>query len=240
MIPKFVFARYNEDISWIYKHSQIANNCIIYNKGLPIHPSPSIHVLSNDPIWGRESDTYLHHIINNYDNLDDYTIFSQADPFDHSPEFVEVVDYIIRRQEFKSFQPLSTGWKVRENVPPMNNILYDTREYVGSYKLYMDTIEERLLPIGYTDYGILPTLERFRQIHGIQNKNHLLKHLLTITNIDKPYCGFLKFNYGGIFGVSKQKILNNTRDFYVQLRKFVLNDWSHGFMMERLWYTIFN
>lgn len=244
IVPKFVFSRYTENISWIYNHLDIANNAIIYNKGPLLKTqdgySTKIIEISNDPVWGRESDTHLKHIINNYDNLDEYTIFSQADPFDHSPEFIQIVSYMIKNQEFKSFQPLTCGWKIKENVPPINNVLYDTREYVGPYKIYMETIEDRLFPIGYTDHGILSTLNHFRIINQINQIQDSLKFLYKILNLKKPYCGFLKFNYGGIFGVSKQKILNNPKDFYIKLHDFVLRDWSHGFMMERLWYTIFN
>lgn len=243
IVPKFIFSRYNEDISWIYNHSDIANNSIVYNKGSILQEQNSntkIIPLSNNPVWGRESDTHLTHIINNYDNLDDYIIFSQADPFDHSPEFVEIVSYMIKNQYFNSFQPLTCGWKIKENVPPINNVLYDTREYVGPYKIYMETVEQRLFPIGYTDNGILVTLNHFRMTHNIKDISETLRSLYSILDLKKPYVGFLKFNYGGIFGVSKQKILKNPKDFYIKLREFVLKDWSHGFMMERLWYTIFN
>jgi hypothetical protein len=242
--PKFIFARYNEDISWIYDYPVIADNAIIYNKGPELSLNKiyktEIINLSNNPNWGRESDTHLTHIINNLDNIDDYIIFSQADPFDHSPEFIDIVLYMIKNQEFKSFQPLTHGWKINERVPPIENILYDTREYVGPYQIYMETVEERLYPIGYTDRGILGTLSHYRNVHRITDITKTLKHVYHILDLNIPYCGFLKFNYGGIFGVSKDKILKNDKDFYIKLKNFVLKDWSHGFIMERLWYTIFN
>ena len=74
---KVVVARYNEDINWTHN----INNCLIYSKGSPItdtkHPCIQLDNI------GREGHTFLYHIINNYDNLDDYTLFLQGYPFDH-------------------------------------------------------------------------------------------------------------------------------------------------------------
>lgn len=76
---KIVVSRYNEDVVW----ANGVNNCIIYNKGSDIpntrHP---VTPLKN---VGREAETYLYYIITNYDNLEDYTLFLQGYPFDHSP-----------------------------------------------------------------------------------------------------------------------------------------------------------
>jgi hypothetical protein len=83
---KIVVSRYNEDINWIkflnYKY-------IIYNKGEDIE-------LDNIklPNIGRESHTYLYHIINNYNNLDEITVFLQGNPFDHSNDlFNSIFNY---------------------------------------------------------------------------------------------------------------------------------------------------
>lgn len=243
IVPKFIFSRYNEDISWIYNHSNIADNSIVYNKGSILEKQNSntkIIPLSNNPVWGRESDTHLTHIINNYDNLDDYIIFSQADPFDHSPEFIQIVLHMIKNQHFKSFQPLTCGWKITENVPPINNVLYDKSEYIDQYKLYMEVVDSSLMPISYIDKGIIEPLNRFRYINNITDIHKTLNTIYHLLDLNKPNAGFLKFNYGGIFGVSKHKILSNPLRLYHSLRNFVLKDWSHGFIMERLWYTIFN
>lgn len=241
---KFIFARYNESIDWIYDHPFIANHSIIYNKGETLLPKEGFKTeicnISNEPKYGRESDTYLYHIINNFNLLNDYLFFSQADPFDHCPEFISIVKYIIDKKIYKNYQPLSCGWKISERVPPVENVLYDTREYINGYKLYMETVDQRLYPIGYTDHGILPTLQQFRSKHGINNSYDTLKFIYSILKLNTPYCGLLKFNYGGIFGVNKQQIIKNTIDYYTFLRMFVHQDWSHGFILERLWYTIFS
>jgi hypothetical protein len=71
-----VVARYNESIKWLFRDF---TNCIIYNKGEKLNINNEI-ILQN---VGRESETYLQHIIKNYDNLSDITIFTQGNISDH-------------------------------------------------------------------------------------------------------------------------------------------------------------
>jgi hypothetical protein len=87
-ISKFqiVVARYNENLDWLLPYSDIS---IIYNKGIK-NISKVFNVL-NLPNYGRESHTYLYHIINNYDNLANKTIFFQGRIDDHKT--LQIKDY---------------------------------------------------------------------------------------------------------------------------------------------------
>jgi hypothetical protein len=76
-----VVARYNEDIEWCKQFP----NVIVYNKGNKLNNGYNEILLSN---VGREGHTYYKHICDNYDNLTDYTIFLQGNPFDHSPNII--------------------------------------------------------------------------------------------------------------------------------------------------------
>lgn len=78
---KLVIARYNEDISWSDGYDRI-----IYNKGGAID-APYVTL----PNVGRESHTYLTHIIENYDNLDEYTLFLQGRPHDHTTNLAKEI-----------------------------------------------------------------------------------------------------------------------------------------------------
>ena len=74
-------ARYNENIEWTNQYE----NVIIYNKGTKIQNEYNEHILNN---VGREGHTYYKYIYDNYENLYDYTIFLQGNPFDHSPNII--------------------------------------------------------------------------------------------------------------------------------------------------------
>jgi len=76
---KIIVARYNENIEW----TKQLDNIILYNKGGFIKEK---HIpLKN---VGREGHTYFTYIYDNYDNLDEHTIFLQGNPFDHSPNII--------------------------------------------------------------------------------------------------------------------------------------------------------
>lgn len=90
--PSFsvVVARYREPVDWV--STGISSKVHLYNKA-PLHDDQisrffSVHTLPN---VGRESHTYLHHIVDNYDSLTDIVYFTQAHPFDHAPHFLSSV-----------------------------------------------------------------------------------------------------------------------------------------------------
>lgn len=70
-----VVAKYNESIEWT---KNITHKVTIYDKS--INPVEGSIKLKN---VGREGETFLYHIVNNYHNLDDVTVFLQGNPFEH-------------------------------------------------------------------------------------------------------------------------------------------------------------
>jgi len=96
---EIVVARFNEDLAWLQSLQCVQT---VYNKGEDFgnghHPLPNI---------GRESHTYLHHIVNNYNNLSDVTVFTQGDPFPHCPDFIAKVQLIIQDGLDEPFRNLS-------------------------------------------------------------------------------------------------------------------------------------
>ena len=81
MVYTVVIARYNEDISWLDEINNINIDIIIYNKGEKIENCKYKQIML--PNIGRESHTYLYHIINNYDNISEKTFFLQGRIDDH-------------------------------------------------------------------------------------------------------------------------------------------------------------
>ena len=76
MTTRLVIAKYQEDVSWLRKIKN--HNITVYDKSdSPIEKSIQLNNV------GREGHTFLHHIVTNYNNLDDITIFLQGNPFEH-------------------------------------------------------------------------------------------------------------------------------------------------------------
>ncbi len=95
---KIIVARYNEDIEWTKQFP----NVIIYNKGERLNLNNEI-MLEN---VGREGHTYYKYIYDNYNNLDDYTIFLQGNPFDHSPNIIQDLKYLTNNININPFLPI--------------------------------------------------------------------------------------------------------------------------------------
>ncbi|KAI9700954.1 MAG: hypothetical protein M1820_006599 [Bogoriella megaspora] len=74
---EIVVAHFNEDLSWLQPFTQ---NASIYSKGHSPTPSDAYRQNTKLPNIGRESHTYLYHIVSRYDTLADITLFVQGSP----------------------------------------------------------------------------------------------------------------------------------------------------------------
>jgi hypothetical protein len=120
-----IVARYNETVEWTKQFP----NVIIFNKGCKLPDDFNEICLNN---VGREGHTYYKYIYDNYDNLEDYTIFLQGNPFDHSPNIISNLNKYINNKDLNiDFEYLSewiihcnlSGCRHHANIP-----LIDTYE----------------------------------------------------------------------------------------------------------------
>lgn len=88
---QLVVAKYREDVSWLQRFRDLPQ--IVYDKG---DRSAENHL----PNVGREAHTYLHHIIENYDDLADVSVFLQGDPHFHCANVDELIWGIDASVEF--------------------------------------------------------------------------------------------------------------------------------------------
>jgi len=76
---RLVVARFREDVEWV----DAFENYTIYNKGrddlASRHRANSVRLIN----VGREAHSYIHHIVENYDRLEDIIVFSQGNYRDH-------------------------------------------------------------------------------------------------------------------------------------------------------------
>ncbi len=252
---ELVVARYNEDLSWLKKINKNIK-ITIYNKGDPIN-FKNIKL----PNVGRESHTYLTHILNNYDNLADITIFTQADPFLHSPHFLTLLNYI---DLFQPIQPLSSFYS-----PSYDNASNYFKEYIVKHHLNLVgippknvcnktknlSIKDINIFVEYLDKNFVPKypvsyypesvnfFKYFKKIFGFDNILHFVKTYYKIKNIQLSK--LLPVSYCGLFSVRKELILENKPIFYKNIMNSLLSDYEKykidcGYLIERLWLSIFN
>ena len=134
----FVVAKYNENVEWTKK---LTHKVTIYDKSdTPIESSIKLKNV------GREGETFLYHIINNYHNLDDVTVFLQGDPFDHLSLLVgwreisteEEINIVLNKMnaEINDDCEFSTFYQVLYNDPSGTNNVNTTDaciKYYGEY-----------------------------------------------------------------------------------------------------------
>mmetsp|Transcript_25723 Transcript_25723/g.47002 ORF Transcript_25723/g.47002 Transcript_25723/m.47002 type:complete len:634 (+) Transcript_25723:120-2021(+) len=97
---QIVITRYTEDVTWLDSLSDF--DTVVYNKGglktlLP-SPRPNLRVMDIENL-GREDETMLRHIVDNYDNASDITIFLQGWPYNHCGELGPTLRRIILRAQ---------------------------------------------------------------------------------------------------------------------------------------------
>lgn len=90
-----VIAHYTEDLVWAARLPPktavhiISKNDTKNKKGLP---KGIDYTIEETPNTGREPHSYLHYITTHYEDLEGLYFFTQGWPFDHEPEFLELVE----------------------------------------------------------------------------------------------------------------------------------------------------
>jgi len=205
MSYKIIVARYNESIEWLNNEMQ---NCIIYNKGNKLNVTNE-YFLEN---LGRESETYLHYIITNYDNLPDIVVFTQARISDHKGS--DDVNYLLTIKNEALYNASSQNYIIH----------HDIGENESFNKTWNLKKNNWFLKDNYKNNKPITFVEWF--------KNNI--------NIDYPTP--IKIYANGIFAVKKENILNKPIDYYKKLILEVnhhINS-TEGHFFERSWYYIFN
>jgi hypothetical protein len=252
MKTEIVVARYNENLDWLKKIKKSKNLKItVYNKGLPDISIDAINL----PNTGRESGTYLYHIINNYDKLADQTIFCQGDPIFHAPDLIELINKY--RTKFEPVQPLTLSYWREDEPPhyepnPPNPTIKATKNLWFSNKArvhveYLNNDFVTLYPYHYTDIQINRLVDKFKNVYNIENALKFNVERFRIKDVNLDY--LIPFCYSAIFSVNKQVILNNSVDYYNNIYSILMYDIRPGFLgkpmdqglfLERLWMLIFN
>lgn len=91
-----VVSRYDENLEWCKPY---ADMCVVYNKGEPLKNNFGYKIRHLKNV-GRESHTYLSHIVCNWESMNEYTLFVQGGHIGHGQEKphmfegIDIDDYI--------------------------------------------------------------------------------------------------------------------------------------------------
>lgn len=215
---ELVISRYDESTKWVPR------NATLYNKGDPMNYEEKVIELEN---VGREGETYLHHIIEKYDELCEYTIFTQADPFKHNPTFIQdVFDNADKGDAFRSF-----GKRWQKEYPPDNIIEGGIRPNIHIGNRDFVCIHPEL----WEDDGWVRIVRRIKMRNRIE---YILPWVCRRLDLDEPKTG-VPISMCGMFGVHRTKVQMYPKSFYKKMRDFLLEHPDHGYVVERFWAILF-
>ena len=218
---QIVIARYNENINWLLPYRDIT---IIYNKGdyNPILNKFQTIYLEN---VGRESHTYIYHIVNNYDNLAERTLFFQGNISDH--KMLDIEDYFKNDNFIGQFNEIN-----------IKDLSHNINHY-GKYK--KDYLSGNMKKCNFTPYDWI------KKVIGIDITMNLSEHsvdkelfsgMSMKENTQKP----LYVVWGANFSLSKELILSKPKEFYQNILRYIdyHQNLEEGHYLERTWHIIFN
>jgi len=246
-----VLSHYNEDLAWIdvaRKRHHPHVRYTVYSKAQPqTRPRNTFHLKN----VGRESHTYLLHIVRNYEKLAEWTVFSQA----AKPGFGF------------TFKDSSSGHMCSGVTWEHFVSYYSDRDWFAAYTYATRFPEisnsERLDKIFRNDSATGDACP----VHGRQGwgkwwfaDNHPLKRSTIAQKAGKAmihpvdfYNAFvskkrnfssfvLAYAQGGRFAVSRSRIHMRPRSFYVDLLNVLSKSISpiEGYYMEAMWFDVFH
>ena len=208
-----VVARYSEDVDWL---GDLAHHCIIYNKWHPatLEDEYKYKRVVQLPNVGRESHTYLYHIVENYDNLAPVTVFTQARIEDHfegqwTPQ--NGCEFLWSLGKQAALYGQSQNAQMYSQLGGMSAIpLFNLRAYYA----------RGLQKTAYDNLG---------------------QWFTALTGHDIP-CQGVPWYKNALFAVKRDRIHQHPRSFYETLMQEVNNavNPEAGHYFERTWYMIFS
>ena len=206
-----VIARYNESLNWLDDIDTSNINVIVYNKHDEDFIHPKVDKVIKLENVGKCDHTYLYHIIENYDNLNDVTIFTAGScdmPYKWT-QFKKVFD--------KATTQYDSAFEVVAQYD-IRNSLYDF--VLDEWKTSNDINRSKNNEVKTQLCSVRPFGKWYESKFGDLVTNHV--------------------TYMGMFAASRKDIHNRSKEFYKDLINDVMTSNPEcGHFIERSWIAIF-
>ena len=244
MAGEVVIARYSEELEWVAR-IPAEFSVKIYNKGARIASdavlgrAERIVELANS---GRESDTFLRHILAQAEFADGYTVFLQGDPFAHSPDIIAL---LAAWRSWQDLQPLSWGWLSSAGLPPEGVLLGETGGFVDGLRVRPEIFSlNSWTALQFFDPGAKRICEDYQRLHGLPNGANIAADFLRrcewpeLAEQARTHLAG-RFSYGALFAATQRLLVGAPRRS-LELALEAANAHSmYGYVLERLWLHMF-
>ena len=241
-----VIARYAENLDWV---GQIPAgfSVHVYNKGETITSAPALQradrivTLANS---GRESDTYLRHILgtSTFSDNDGFTVFVQGDPFEHSPDLLALLH---DTDLWQARQPLSWCWLQSKNLPPADILSRETSGFMAGSRVRAELFSlSSWSQLQFTDPGARTVCDMYLALHDLPEGTNIAAHFLHRCGLadfaDQARQHLVgRFSYGALFGL-RTSMLRALPMASLELALEAANGHKvYGYVLERLWLHLF-
>lgn len=212
-----IIARYKEDLGWV---KYLKGSAVIYNKGDEF-PYDYPHI--NIPNIGRETETFVRGIIENYNVISDfdYVVFLQGNPFEHCKDLLQLIDLHDTNDYYCMCDSLVYYYY------PKDDIINGIHASVIA-RLYRTQI----------NWEYYLTDDPAKKVnHSIMLENAMvLCHILGIN----PLSQFVFWGHGAQYMVPKEMILNKSLNWWKEFHKLIMLVYGDlksecGYAAEAIW-----
>lgn len=229
----FVVARHNESISWMCYLTRKANfDVFLYNDGpaIPKVFTKNMTVYTHEKSK-HEAGKYLDFIVKHYNSLSIYDkiIFTQANPFDHSPDFIGLLEHIDKFDlQFQGLTYIGHPRDTWGNIHDMINEKYNSA-FIENNRLWCDTMTHELQGTEYVDKWLI----KARSKHNMISINEFWKRYNIKYKIPP-----LKKWFGACFAVSSEGIYKHDIQLWIHLYENFKGEKSKGIQLEYIWQSL--
>ena len=241
-----VISRYAENLDWITRIPDEFDVHIV-NKGARLTAGPVLAraaSVTERPNHGRESETFLSHIIagKGAGESGDFTVFAQGDPFEHSPDIIELLG---QWRQWSAVQPLSWRWKSKRDIPPSPILARERGDFIVGLRVRPELFSlATWSPLGFSDPGTQWLETTYAELHGLAPGANIAAHFLRKCRLhalaaeaDAHLLG--RFTYGALFAARSVRASDIGEEQLALLRSASLGHEVYGYVIERLWLHLF-
>jgi hypothetical protein len=246
-----VVSHFNENLDWLSKLTSAEEKprVSIYTKGQqPLHELESKMDVHQLPNVGREAHTYLNHIVKNFDNLADWTIFTQAgEPSFGYKGHQEGGGHLMAGDSFANYMtPDPSGARFVHtsgiHLPSMNHVLraafcINDKSVEGGVT---ECPKEASQWTAWWDMGHFYDFVKSKvESQGGEEALDFYRKYINPAHSGKDLT--LSFAQGARFAVSRDKILSRPKEDYERLLAALAKDVDPyaGYFMEWMWSELF-